>query len=81
MAGVNPASAQVHKKAFSSRIAKDETAVQAVLATLSTLPDIFTNRDHETMRNISSGVRAPDDVANDLLKAYSIGEEHFRQFI
>ena len=33
------------------------------------------------MRNISSRVRAPDDVANDLLKAYSIGEEHFRQFI
>ena len=82
MAGLSSLSVvSSHKEAATSRLQKDEQAVQSVLAVLSSWPNPFTADADQPLSNISSGVAAPADVSHDLLSAYDIGEKQLHSFV
>ena len=71
----------VHKEAKPTRRAKDEQAVLAVVNVVLGWKNPFLCAEDEPMSNISSGLVAPPNVSNDLLSAFTQGEEHLRQLI
>ena len=62
-----------------TRIKRDEDDVRSVIGTLECWSNPF--EASSCVVNISSGIMAPPDVANDLLPAYQIGSTHAEKFV
>ena len=74
LAGISKESDRSKRHKDLTRIKRDEDDVQSVIGTLECWSNPF--EASSCVVNISSGIMAPPDVANDLLQAYQIGSTH-----
>ena len=81
MAGLCENITRLHKDRGANRIKKDEASVQAVLESIKTGSNPFSGEDITNLFSTSSGVVVTDDIAADILNAYTIGEKRFVQFV
>ena len=79
MAGISKESERSKRHKDLTRIKRDEDDVQSVIGTLECWSNPF--EASSCVVNISSGIMAPPDVANDLLQAYQIGSTHAEKFV
>ena len=81
MAGLCENTKRLHKDCGAKRIKKDEVSVQAVLESIKTGSNPSAVEDTTNLFSISSAVVVPDDIAANILNAYTIREKRFVQFI
>ena len=78
LAGISKDSDRRGRHKDLTRIKRDEDDVQSVIGTLESWSNTF--QASICVVNISFGIMAPPDVANDLLQAYQVGSTHADKF-
>lgn len=82
MAGMYDAQNQHHKETSSSRLKRDEGDVKKVMDTIESWVNPYeTKNTTDSLINIASGVKANDDITEDILSAEKKGAEAFTSFV
>jgi hypothetical protein len=67
-----------HSDMQSTRMGKDECAVQAVIFTIQSWINLFA--PNQSLAIISTGKQASEDIKHDLLQAHDIGKNKYENF-
>ena len=81
MADMSPNDENVHKDIRPSQIHATDDDVSKVLAVITGFINPFTVENKDALYCLSSGIQAPLDVVQDLLRADDVGQQAFKEFV